>query len=611
MNKKIKFIAKFLYDHLKKNSSLILVCLIIALSHLLYHGYQFGDWNHGIQIPILKSYFHPELYPNDSMVATRSYFITFYFLFLAVIERIFGHLETIFLIGFIITETLFFIAVYHFAYSVFKERNIAIIAIILFFTGKLIIGGDLIHWNHNNHTHAVFPFILFSFALFLNGHKKSAYGLLGFSANIHIQSVAYVLPMFVLVSFIDFLKSRKSNGFRNGIMSLLKEYGFFVIFALPCLVWAFSKSGEPLTPEWILQLRARSSHHSFPLSWDKKDFVEYLLLFSFGVVLWSITFKNSQDKQTHWKFFWFSMVVLVFCGIAIVFAEFVPLKIILRVQLFRSTKFLTIFIVLYACYVINYLFGKNMLYKALGLGTFLVLFFAGYSNFLALLLLLYIFAEYRNLHWGVILFVISVLVLRVFTPHEGFPTKLNADEIVLFIRPFFEDKLRATLMILIVFWLAMKMQIRKWLTYATSFAIILIIGLYIIPSLHEKFVPPIENRGNWIDAQIWAKENTPLDAMFITPPYLQSFRVFSERGVVADWKDGTQQYFDIQYSYIWWERINDLGKNDKNYYDNLPEDQLLKLCKKYDATHIVFPTVKVLDLPLAHENKEFRIYSCK
>ena len=611
MNKRIESLAKSSYNHLRQNSSLILVCILIALSHLLYHGYQFGDWNHGIQIPILKSYFHPELYPNDAMVATRSHFITFYFLFLALIERIFGHLETILFIGFIITETLFFIAVYHFAYAVFKERNVAIIAIALFFTGKLIIGGDIIHWNHNNHTHAVLPLIMFSFVLFLKGRNKSAYGLLGFCANIHIQSVAYVLPMFALVSFVGFLKNRKATGFRDGMTALLKDYGFFVLFALPCLIWAFSKSGEPLTPEWILQLRARSSHHSFPLSWAKRDFTEYLFLFTFGVILWFIAFKNSQDKQTHWKFFWFAVVVLAFCGISIIFAEFLPIKIILRVQLFRSTKFLTIFIVLYSCYVINYLSGKSSLHKILALGTFLVLFFAGYSKFMILLLPIYLFAEHKGLNWGIVVFVTAVLILRVFTPHDGFPSKFNTDEIVLFIRPFFEDKLRATLMLLLIFWLAVKMQMRKWLTYTTAGIIVLIICIYIVPSIYQRVAPPHENRGNWIAAQLWAKENTPLDAMFIIPPYLQGFRVFSERGVVADWKDGTQQYFDTQYSYIWWERICDLGKNDKNVYDNLSTERLSGLCKKYNATHIVFPASKTLDLPISYENKEFRIYTCK
>jgi hypothetical protein len=54
---------------------------------------------------------------------------------------------------------------------------------------------------------------------------------------------------------------------------------------------------------------------------------------------------------------------------------------------------------------------------------------------------------------------------------------------------------------------------------------------------YQRVTPPYEKRGDWIGVQLWAKENTPIDAMFITPPYLQGFRIYSERGAVAEWKD--------------------------------------------------------------------------
>lgn len=109
----LKSIRSLIYEYIPDNASLILICTLVAIAHLLYKGYQFGIWNHSIQIPILKSYFHPELYPNDAMIATRSHFTTFYFLFLAVIERVFGHLEFIYFTAYLFTEIMFFIAIYH------------------------------------------------------------------------------------------------------------------------------------------------------------------------------------------------------------------------------------------------------------------------------------------------------------------------------------------------------------------------------------------------------------------------------------------------------------------------------------------------------------------
>ena len=118
---------------------------------------------------------------------------------------------------------------------------------------------------------------------------------------------------------------------------------------------------------------------------------------------------------------------------------------------------------------------------------------------------------------------------------------------------------------------------------------------------------PIDQRGNWVNMQVWARENTPQDAIFLTPPYLEAFRVYSERSIVADTKDGTQQYFDINYSYKWWERITDLGWSSAEY-DNLSPERLIQLGKKYNASYLVFPAAKPLPFPQVYENSEFRLY---
>ena len=96
------------YRCYRRNIALFALCTLFATSHMLYHGYSFGLKNHAIQIPILKSYFHPELYQNDPMVATRSHFITFNYLFLATIEKVFGHRELLFFSMHWLMRTLFF-----------------------------------------------------------------------------------------------------------------------------------------------------------------------------------------------------------------------------------------------------------------------------------------------------------------------------------------------------------------------------------------------------------------------------------------------------------------------------------------------------------------------
>ena len=604
----VRSVCRAIYGRLRGNAPLLLVCMLVGIMHMLYQGYNFGIGNHAIQIPLLKSYFHPALYPNDPMVATRSYFITFYFIFLAAIERLLGHLESIFFTAQLLTEILIVVAMYHFALAVFKDRSVAIISVLLMFTSKIMLGGAIVHWNHHTHTYAVMPLLLWSFALFLNQKTRKAYALLGFAANINIQSAAYVLTMFALVSLLRTGRKSKESGWRYAIFSLLKDYGAFVLFSLPCVVWAFTKTGGPLTDAWIQQLRVRSSHHSFPLGWKVQDYTNYLLFFAFGVIVWALALRKTEDREIHRTLGWFSLAILLLCGIGVVFAEWIPVKIVLRSQLFRSVKFLTIFIVFYASYAIRYLWDKSAGHKLLAIGTFLTLFLPNYLQFLVLLVLIYQIAEAKSLYWWTAPVVAAALILRVYAPHTGFPKNIDLNQITGFIRPFFEDSLRMTILATFVFWLSIRKATSiPWLRRLSSVLVLLAMFVYFVPATYRRKVTPIEKRGNWVQVQLWARENTPQDAVFLTPPYRQGFRVYSERSAVMEEKDGTQQYFQTDYSYEWWSRVTEIGKTQEQY-DNLSPDRLAELCRKYGASYVVFPAGKPLPFPQVYENKDYRVY---
>ncbi len=70
----------------------------------------------------------------------------------------------------------------------------------------------------------------------------------------------------------------------------------------------------------------------------------------------------------------------------------------------------------------------------------------------------------------------------------------------------------------------------------------------------------------WLEVQRWARQNTArediLEDIFIVPPNLMGFRVESERGIYADWKDGTQTFFNPRYGLEWIRRMKALGLPD-------------------------------------------------
>ena len=46
-----------------------------------------------------------------------------------------------------------------------------------------------------------------------------------------------------------------------------------------------------------------------------------------------------------------------------------------------------------------------------------------------------------------------------------------------------------------------------------------------------------ESRDAWFQVQEWARTNTPINALFLTPTSPGGFRVRSERSVVCEWRD--------------------------------------------------------------------------
>jgi hypothetical protein len=137
----------------------------------------------------------------------------------------------------------------------------------------------------------------------------------------------------------------------------------------------------------------------------------------------------------------------------------------------------------------------------------------------------------------------------------------------------------------------------------TTFAVVL--GV-VIPWHHRAFQERLRAEP-WVDVQLWARENTSPTAVFITPPEKTGFRVFSERPVVGEWKDGTQQYFNDAYSFEWWERMQALGMNDFEFF-SYSEEQLLDIGARYGARYLVFPKDRALRFRKLYENSEYAVH---
>jgi hypothetical protein len=117
----------------------------------------------------------------------------------------------------------------------------------------------------------------------------------------------------------------------------------------------------------------------------------------------------------------------------------------------------------------------------------------------------------------------------------------------------------------------------------------------------------------------WARANTPPDAVFIVPPYTDSFRLVAERAIVVDFKTFAAQGLDVL---EWRHRLDDLSGGRSltlgaAYYTQLHEaftqlsaEQFVSLCKKYKARYVVVERSQtpLLGFTEVYENDQYFLY---
>lgn len=107
----------------------------------------------------------------------------------------------------------------------------------------------------------------------------------------------------------------------------------------------------------------------------------------------------------------------------------------------------------------------------------------------------------------------------------------------------------------------------------------------------------IDTFENWKNVCHWIREQTPADAIFITPDAQQTFKWYAHRGEVVAWKDVPQDSSGVV---EWHDRAQKFCLPQRRYQHGLlsyTDDQLLDLAKQYEATYLLVPQI-VVDLTM-------------
>lgn len=108
---------------------------------------------------------------------------------------------------------------------------------------------------------------------------------------------------------------------------------------------------------------------------------------------------------------------------------------------------------------------------------------------------------------------------------------------------------------------------------------------------------------DWIVIQLWARNNSNKDEIFLTPANLTGFRIFSQRQIVGDIKDGALVAYSPTFARQWSERMKDLQN-----FEKFIESDFLILKEKYHFSYVITPSSQVLDFEIIYKNNSYIIY---
>ena len=519
--------------------------------------YIYGVNDQVITIPFIKSLIDPSLYPNDSLIAQQPYFYTYLWKTIAwMVSSLHIDIAPLFFALYVLAMVTAFYGFYLVAATLFRRRDVAMLSmfLLLFNRSSLALSYtiDPLFLTRSS----VLPVLVFALYAFLKDRFILSYVLLGIGFLIHPLTTIYAGAIIGVASLVHLQRI----GWKRLIIS-----GFiFLVIASPIFIWKAQYHPDSFStfyadPRWVALMRLRSSHHLFPFSWDIKGFVEIIAIIAAFVVSW----KYRPSVFHHRTVLSFIGTIMGLWVIGTIFTEFLPISIVLQIQLFRSTVFLIYFALMY---IANY-----------------------------------VVMEVRTQRIGLTTGIAGVLVIVALYDVERWKYPIIG--------------LLSMLALIIVY-----QQVHRRVLSSQGLAL-MIAGLTLVVGAALVVRHPYVSIANaqddqWLDVQHWAKRSTNIADVFIVPPDSSGFRVEAERTIYGDWKDGTQMFFNPKYGYQWFERMQKLGYTDPDSlvsdYKRVDQATFTSIAQEarngQHAVYVVMYADRQLTFPQVYRNQSFAVY---
>jgi len=544
---------------------LLIITTFVAVSLLLV-GYRFGDGDQNSHIPFLLKDINPNLYPNNQFIELRNDHYSYLRTVVAwLIESKIAPLEIVYFGLFVFVKLLYFQANYDLLGVFVINKNLRYLFLAVFVIPVFSFTIFPTNENYTVDRVVALPLLIFSLSYFLRNQYVRSVIFLGIAYNLHPLSSTFVLAMFVASLFDSLLKHKVE------LRSVLLYLGIFGVIALPVLVWKFGGSGFDISVNWDwFQIISKGVlwqvFHIFSL--NPPTIILSILGLGNTYVFWWILKKEKRWKvnDQERKLIIFIATIYLIIFSGVFIYNYLPLVTAVQFQLPRAGMFIPVLLYPYVAGFVYRQYKKNKISKRFLVGITLVTVISGW---LVTPLVYYILILKKKLHWRYALVVTNTAIY------------------------------------LVGLWVGYRYSVWKP-------------GVYIYP---------INN--SWYDVQIWAKDNTSPEAMFITPVdkwshYYSDFIVFSQRSNVVTLGELFEIAFHPKYIATWKKRFEDVVPGaidqfttnfDENrkivddiYNQNTTED-FLKIAQKYNAKYVIVEKPKELGFNKIYENAQYRVYT--
>lgn len=588
--------------------------LVLAALSLLAYSY-FPD---SFYISFILKAADPSLFANDLFVNSQSVYNSYYFVLVGWLSR---HMDLGVL--FAALHGLFVYAgclsVFYLSMTLFKERLAAYLSVFLLLIPKYAVSLAMAGVNLGAPEPSAFaaPFLLLAMALFFNGAHRTACLLTGFM--FYFQGMAALIVS--LLFCFHFAFRRKEFALPAVLVPVL----FLALPVLP-LAWkmlsagffGFSAPGDVV--RWLEILRLRSWYHLFPFSWGLSDWFNYS-----GWFVWAfIVHRYGKAPEKQAMVLDFIKAIALLCAVSTVFTEFFPIPAVIKLVFWRSTIFFLFLLIIHIGHYLSEFYRRGPGAALLAACSIAAIFLAQYK-FIVCLTLLHLASEAGGKRTGPRLLGGAGLAgLAVFLLSSVLPLDSGVPALKRFL--LFADVGFKPLSLFLILSASLFFSFRLLQAgrRRAAGAALACMSFFLVFAEHA-WVGKDAAAGkaldrDWVSAQRWAKENTATDAVFITPVYLEGFRIHSSRSVVLELKDGASSVYSLPFTFKWWGRMEDFGcragavpgglrAEMRNLYVNFSENDIKKLSDKYKASYFVAEAGSGYKFRELYKNGHFSIYS--